>query len=148
MISVGLLFLLFTIYEIVDASRETCDPATGTFPNPDSVLNPLAKLIEEKVPGASYACALEPRAYLKFVQLTKEQWDKVYSKVKITKQLKFKTEKPGLTLKDPEGLANEAIQKWSSDLAGLRGGRFGCIISHKPRPTKNNTTYKLACLFE
>ncbi|RCN50592.1 hypothetical protein ANCCAN_03205 [Ancylostoma caninum] len=148
MLSAGLLLLLFNILGMVGASRETCDPATGTYPDPDSVLNPLAKLIEEKVPEASYACALEPRAFLKFVQLTKEQWDAVYGKVKITKQLKFKTEKPGLTLEDPEGLAKEAVQKWSSDLGKLKGGRFGCVISHKPRPIKKNTTYKLACLFE
>ncbi|KAL6741143.1 hypothetical protein Aduo_014426 [Ancylostoma duodenale] len=144
MLSAGLLLLLFNILGMVTSRK--CIFNTGTYPDPNSVLDPLAELIEKKVPGASNSCAMEQQAYFKFVKLTDEQWQKVYSNVKFTKELKYETEKGGYPLKNPEGLAKEAVQNWSSDLAGMNKGRFGCIIQHKPNGSK--TAYKLACLFK
>ncbi|RCN50605.1 hypothetical protein ANCCAN_03218 [Ancylostoma caninum] len=145
MFSACLLFVLFNIVEMVSATRN-CPVSVGSYRKRDTVLDPLAKLIEEKVKGASYACALEPRAYLRFVQLTEQQWQKVYGKVKNTMELEYETEKPEKYLRQPEELAKEAVQKWSSDLAGAKGGRFACIIDQRKQPTK--TAYKVACLFE
>ncbi|RCN50601.1 hypothetical protein ANCCAN_03214 [Ancylostoma caninum] len=144
MLSAGLLFLLSNILVTV-AYRQTCNPATGTYRDRDSILNPLAKLIEEKVPGASYACALEPRTYLKFIKLGEETWNKVYPNVHHKKELKFSTVKPGNFLKDPKGLAEEAVKNWEADLEGMKGGKFGCVID---KPTRTENRYNLFCIFQ
>ncbi|RCN50606.1 hypothetical protein ANCCAN_03219 [Ancylostoma caninum] len=149
MLSVGLLFVLCNILEMVSTTRQRCPITIGTYPKQGAVLNPLAKLIEEKVQGASYACALEPRAYLKFFHLTDEQWQKLYSNVKIAKELKYEAEKDGGKLKKPEELAKEAFDHWSPELEKIKGGRFGCVIQNQPSMRRSfKTVYKLACLFE
>ncbi|RCN50602.1 hypothetical protein ANCCAN_03215 [Ancylostoma caninum] len=129
---------------MVSTTRTVCSPSVGTFPDQDTVLNKLAKLIEGKVKGATYSCALEPSAYLKFVKLTEEQWNKVYGKVKYTKELKYETEEENL--EDPASLANKAVEKWSSELKGVQATHFGCVVDAKPDSPK--TTYKVACLFK
>ncbi|EYC08089.1 hypothetical protein Y032_0067g115 [Ancylostoma ceylanicum] len=125
--------------------RENCDPSVGTFPNPNSVLNPLAKLIEETSGKPLYSCALEPRAYLKFVQLTPEQWNKVYGNVKYKKELVYTTEKDENDLENPRMLVEEAVAKWSDELQQIQGGKFGCIVDRKKNSHK--LIYKLGCLF-
>ncbi|EYB92944.1 hypothetical protein Y032_0188g1150 [Ancylostoma ceylanicum] len=112
----------------------------GTFPDPDRVLNPLAREISQKMPGYPlYACALEPPAYLKFVLLSEDQWNRVYPNVKYTKELKYSTD----SLDDPEGLAKKAVEKWSREMGGTETRRFGCNINEEAKGT-----YQIACLFK
>ncbi|KAL6741145.1 hypothetical protein Aduo_014428 [Ancylostoma duodenale] len=141
MYSAGLLFVLFNIFELV-STRTSCDPATGTFPDQDTVLNKLAEMIEEEVGGGlKYSCALEPSAYLKFVKLTKEQWNKVYGHVKYAKEVEYSTEKD--VSEDLEGFAENAFTQWHDDLKAVKAKYFGCVVN-KPTSSKKTT---VSCLF-
>ncbi|EYC08079.1 hypothetical protein Y032_0067g109 [Ancylostoma ceylanicum] len=149
MLSACLLFLVFNIPEVVSTPRQPCDPAIGTYANRDKVLGPLAEQISKTVQGnTKYSCALEAAANFKFVYLGEERWSKSYPNVNYKKELKYSTVRVGWPLTDFEGLAREAVDKWSSELKEIRGGHFGCTINEVHKRNSLEAKYSIFCLFK
>ncbi|EYC08078.1 hypothetical protein Y032_0067g109 [Ancylostoma ceylanicum] len=140
---------VFNIPEVVSTPRQPCDPAIGTYANRDKVLGPLAEQISKTVQGnTKYSCALEAAANFKFVYLGEERWSKSYPNVNYKKELKYSTVRVGWPLTDFEGLAREAVDKWSSELKEIRGGHFGCTINEVHKRNSLEAKYSIFCLFK
>ncbi|EYC01507.1 hypothetical protein Y032_0106g3732 [Ancylostoma ceylanicum] len=121
MFTSGLLLLIFNIFEVVSASGRSCDPSSGTYPNPGRVLDPLVEKILLNVKGnPEYDCEYEKAIDLKLTldddgEMMREDYPHVTGK-----ELDFKVTKNGDTEKTlPETLVDEVLQNWSGQLPNL-----------------------------